>query len=356
MLGLISSRDLDNKLNTVRSLIQRLVLKVLSYTDVLSMLEDFNHSVTLQEKEIHSLNFNDAETKSNFDNFRLEMDQEKDNISSRFAAAASMSYDLSLLSTLIGGDIRGEDLVVVDDLRLGQLIFPSYDETIAPWIKKFGTWDEAICKYMIANLRSGASFLNIGSNVGYFAILGARIVGSNGSVYAFEPHPKIYKIAQLNYSLKILPSIKHFNIAGSDSTETLNLYVSSKNGGDHRVWADKEAADQSLLGPVRSMPIDNIVENIPIDLVLIDTQGFDFQVIKGLENTLKNCRPIIICEFMPSWISSLGKNPVDVINYYESLGYSVALLENQEIKSIEILSWMNINAQEEVNLLLSPDL
>lgn len=355
-MDLISLRGLDNRLGTLRSMIQRSILKVLSYTDVLSMLENLNRSVTLQEKVIRSLNFDDAENKNNFDILRLEMVQATDNISSRIEAAASKSYDLSLLSTLIGGDIREEDLVVVNDLRLGQLIFPSYDETIAPWIKKFGTWDEAICKYMIANLRSGASFLNIGSNVGYFAILGAKIVGSNGSVYAFEPHPKIYKIAQLNYSLKILPSIKHFNIAGSDSTGTLNLYVSSKNGGDHRVWADEEAADQSLLGPVESMPIDNIVEDIPIDLVLIDTQGFDFQVIKGLENTLKNCRPIIICEFMPSWISSQGKNPLDVINYYESLGYLVTLLENQNIKSIDILSWMNINAQEEVNLLLSPDL
>jgi hypothetical protein len=36
-------------------------------------------------------------------------------------------------------------------------------------------------------LRSGQIFFDIGANVGYYTVLGSRLVGVSGSVLAFEP-------------------------------------------------------------------------------------------------------------------------------------------------------------------------
>src|SRR5437764_7683119 len=38
-------------------------------------------------------------------------------------------------------------------------------------------------------LRPGQTFCDIGANVGFFAVLGAKLVGRGGQVYAIEPFP-----------------------------------------------------------------------------------------------------------------------------------------------------------------------
>lgn len=57
-----------------------------------------------------------------------------------------------------------------------------------------------LAKYLIQNLRHNDSFLDIGAHYGYFSLLAAQLVGSNGRVTAFEASPSTFQVLK-----KILP-------------------------------------------------------------------------------------------------------------------------------------------------------
>jgi predicted O-methyltransferase YrrM len=64
------------------------------------------------------------------------------------------------------------------------------DEVIRPALEADGRWEPAECAFLRAHLRRGAAFLDVGANIGYMTVLGARACGPDGRVIAIEPEPR----------------------------------------------------------------------------------------------------------------------------------------------------------------------
>lgn len=56
-------------------------------------------------------------------------------------------------------------------------------------------------------LREGDVFVDIGANIGYFTLMGASLVGPNGYVYAFEPHPDNCKSIQMSLDANLYKNV-----------------------------------------------------------------------------------------------------------------------------------------------------
>src|SRR5260370_4391252 len=50
-------------------------------------------------------------------------------------------------------------------------------------------------------VKEGDVVVDVGANVGYFTLLAAKLTGSNGKVYAFEPEPRNYRYLLSNIQL-----------------------------------------------------------------------------------------------------------------------------------------------------------
>mgnify|MGYP000869433878 CR=1 FL=1 len=50
---------------------------------------------------------------------------------------------------------------VVRDSRLGELLFPAYDEVMAPWIDRYRSWEVAEGWWLDHVLEPGMTFLNV---------------------------------------------------------------------------------------------------------------------------------------------------------------------------------------------------
>ena len=55
----------------------------------------------------------------------------------------------------------------------------------------YGTFEISETRLIQALLRPGMTFLDVGANIGYYTLIGARLVGPSGNVHAFEPHSRI---------------------------------------------------------------------------------------------------------------------------------------------------------------------
>jgi len=180
-------------------------------------------------------------------------------------------------------------------------------------------------------------FLDIGANLGLYTALANKKMKGTGKIFAFEPQSIAFETLQKTIKINNIQNVIAEQIALSDTTGKGTIYSSPDNGGDNRMYLDTEQkftaeevncqiGDQYLF----SHNIDQV------DLIKIDTQGYEFFVIEGLKNIIKKSTDTItiLTEFWPYGIKLSGKEPVDLLKLFKILGLKIYDINN---KNIEIL-------------------
>jgi FkbM family methyltransferase len=221
----------------------------------------------------------------------------------------------------------------VIDNQLGELIFPAGDNVMAPTIHLDGTWEENEIDWLKKNVSPGDHCINVGANVGYFSIWLGKLVGENGSVTAFEPNPNLIPFFIANIQNSKLKNIKLRHAAVGNRSGFQWLFLNEKNFGDSRMFDPRITSGGGNYRDhgfhkiprrrlVRIVKLDKVI-NENIDIVLIDAQGYDHEVLRGMKRIIANFRPKILTEFVPQWLSDIGEDPLKVLDEYKSWGYSI---------------------------------
>ncbi len=75
-------------------------------------------------------------------------------------------------------------------------------------------------------------FLDIGSNIGAYALFVASWAGPDARVFAFEPQPHIHDRLRANIAFNALPTIAPQTIALADQTGEMTLHIDESNSGE----------------------------------------------------------------------------------------------------------------------------
>src|SRR6476619_7171728 len=73
----------------------------------------------------------------------------------------------------------------------GGRIFVSGQDVIQRYIYSFGVWEPALTNFVKTRLRAGDTFIDVGANIGYYALLASGLVGASGTVVSIEASPSI---------------------------------------------------------------------------------------------------------------------------------------------------------------------
>ena len=150
------------------------------------------------------------------------------------------------------------------------------------------------------------SFVDIGANIGYYSILAAS-VNPKISVHSFEPAkgPAHYLRKNININ-QFGKKIKAHDIALSDKENEVAFYE-VQNAKYHYPMHNlggvgslkKESNSKRTSTMVKTLPLDSFVEREgiqKIDLIKIDTEGTEYLILNGANQTIEQFKPIIICE------------------------------------------------------------
>ena len=169
--------------------------------------------------------------------------------------------------------------------------------------------------------------LDIGANIGYFALQAAALMGGDGLVYAVEPNADNVKLLELSRRENHFENIKIINTAVGESIGILSLNSSWSNGTTATLSNDQQAVLASTVVPCLRLD-DVIATEQKVDLIKIDIEGFEYRALLGAKRILTAWHPIIVSEFSPDFMPLTGKN--DGRTYLEllfQLGYQVAIIE-----------------------------
>jgi predicted methyltransferase len=71
-------------------------------------------------------------------------------------------------------------------------------ESMSEQLVRFGLIEPDVTAYLLALLRFGDSFIDVGAHYGYHSLLAAQLVGPRGYVHAFEPTPSTRQVLMTN--------------------------------------------------------------------------------------------------------------------------------------------------------------
>jgi len=188
--------------------------------------------------------------------------------------------------------------------------------------------NERLLALLRGALEPGDGFLDVGANVGIFAIPVAQHLGSKGKVYAFEPAPDMAEDLLLRAeSAGVADRIDIRQTALGDAPATLSLRVDPDDPSD----ATKRSlfVEGEIVAEVPVMPLDDLVAtgdlilDPPLNAVKIDVEGAEVLCLRGMSSALTEHRPrLIVVETIESHLRRAGFELDDIEGELVPLGYS----------------------------------
>ena len=159
--------------------------------------------------------------------------------------------------------------------------------------------------------------IDIGANIGDTVAL-IRSEGVDQHVYSVEGEPTY--LGMLKQNLSLFKDVTLFETFLGDTTDKL---VGSTEVTDGTARFNKDAAAQIEVKKLDDLAKENNLQNIK--LLKIDTDGYDFKILRGSFEFVKEQTPVIFFEYDAVYLELQGESGTDVFDSLYSLGYETAL-------------------------------
>ena len=126
------------------------------------------------------------------------------------------------------------------------------------------------------HVREGYVFVDVGANVGGYALFVAALAGSRARILAIEPQPVIFDRLVYNIGLNPTGTVKAIACALADKEGEMTLFLPTRNKGEASVKyvSTPGGEDQSVQVPARTLTSLLAEERIDrIDALKIDVEG-----------------------------------------------------------------------------------
>ena len=217
------------------------------------------------------------------------------------------------------------------------------DTFVGATLLMYGEYEKYETELFKNLVRSGMVVVDIGANIGYYTLIAAKLVGSKGVVYAFEPEPRNYELLCKNIVTNGYHNVVAINKAVSNTSGKAKLYV-VKAVGDASSLARGNVLTYSKnvdCLEVETITLDDFFERTVgddrIGLVKIDVEGAEGLVLSGAERVLRNNSLKILMEFIPDLLRNVGTDPVELLYKLQNYGFEIKLLNgrNQVLEPIK---------------------
>lgn len=185
----------------------------------------------------------------------------------------------------------------------------------------FGIFEHNLSYYILARLRPGDGFIDVGANVGYFSLLASKIAGPAGQVLSIEASPDTCALLRCNVARNHCGNVEVVNLAATSEPCTVEIVRGDrKNIGTNSV---KRRSEEGA-GTVRGMPLSAILGPLAprANLIKIDVEGSEAPILEDVLLHLDRfpAKLTVVAEVTPG--------SADFIDRFRRAGFAVFGLPN----------------------------
>ena len=175
--------------------------------------------------------------------------------------------------------------------------------------------------------------IDVGAHTGRYTVIGS-VFSKKNNIVSFEPY-------YLNYS-RMLSNLRLNNIltnncffSAASSKDGFSSFDINNNSKFFHTSAGKIIAEKQGAMRVPTIKLDSLTFKSIVNAIKIDTEGHEFEVLRGSAKLIDTQRPMLIIE-------KNRENFFSIINFLKEMDYSIYLIDDTNFK-IQILNLNNKN-------------
>ena len=180
----------------------------------------------------------------------------------------------------------------------------------------------------------GDVVVDVGANIGYYALLFEKCVGPEGRIIAFEPEPDNLVELRMNVERNALRNVDIRPSAVGATGGVVN-FARGINGGILEGSAGATGSEVQ----VPMTRLDDAVFGA-VDLIKIDVEGYEEEVLRGALETIKRGRPRLFVEIHPTLMTD-GRTPDGVMRILQEHYSRIELCQPRR----NVASWRKVLAR-----------
>ncbi len=168
----------------------------------------------------------------------------------------------------------------------------------------YGLYELDTTRLVLRYLRLGDHFVDVGANIGYFTLIAASRVGSNGRVDAFEPEPanhqRLVDHLQAN-GLADRVNVHHLAASDQKGQAQIHTYEGDPHFNHGCASLFEHPWDNPHSTPVPTDRLDAVLAGTTPRMIKMDVEGAEAGVVAGMTGLLTGpAPPMILGEHNPS--------------------------------------------------------
>lgn len=217
-----------------------------------------------------------------------------------------------------------------------------------------GIYEADILSLIKNYVRKRDTVLDIGANIGQHSLFLSCLVGEEGRVHAIEPNPRLVVQMRRSIERNNFQNISIHECALGTEEEKKKLYIPINNVGGASIVPYQINTSTISINLIKG---DNLCKPFgKISFIKMDVEGFEYEVLRGLEHTIEMSCPIIFLEYSPiHWpLENRVSHGQALLGFLKNLGYTFFDVEEGEKQVIDSDRWAEEFKKIQTNLLCVP--
>jgi FkbM family methyltransferase len=183
--------------------------------------------------------------------------------------------------------------------------------------------------------KDGMNILDVGANIGYYTLIGSRLVGVSGRIHAFEPESKAYEYLSRNVSTNKCSNVVKVAKAVSDRQGPA-IFICNKP--EEGFISNSSPSNGGIT--VQTISLDAYFSEEgwpPVDIIKMDIEGGEHSALRGMkELSQKNPELKLIMEFNRSNIERAGTTTEEIAYTLFELGFRRGYIIERGMKAFSV--------------------
>jgi len=224
--------------------------------------------------------------------------------------------------------VRGGHLIIGPTNFPGEFKVDATSD-LAKRVLRDGTFEPELTALLSLFTDTRGDVVNIGANVGFYAIFFARCFAKARRVVAIEPNPEAFELLQWNINTNGV----------SDRVECVRACIGEVPGQAEFAFVPGKS-EYSSIGRITHAGARGLVQQhvtvdvLPLtsvasgralepEIIFIDTEGAELLVLRGAKDLVMKFRPLLIFECEDELLRKFDHSSKMLHSYVDGLGYEV---------------------------------
>jgi len=184
------------------------------------------------------------------------------------------------------------------ELPSGYHVRIGYRERIGVTLAVYGDFEEHERAALLDRTHRGTTAIDVGANIGLYALELSKAVGADGIVIAIEPWPDNIRRLHEAIASNSIANVRVLPCAIGQEPGVVEMY----GGRDPAYVTSMPASGEEAYSEVHRVPqrtLDEVWSDAgrpTVSVIKIDVEGAELGVLTGARSLLETCHPALLCE------------------------------------------------------------